>query len=273
MLSLRAARRTVGISGRNIRVASLIGAFPAPGWAAPPRLHTHTAPHPHARLEPPAGVSVEGGEKRTRNSEWNEHDRKGRRRGEGRGQGGGPRGVCLRVPAAPPRRAPQQAICAKRVAARQGKWRGRAEAGGGYTRGGVQGYYRAMGSMRGSAAPIDRREEMPTRKVASAPEAPVPARAATGRRRRARAREAPPERQLTARLFSCGATCARRGGLTRWGKTCAKHPIEPWLPGCRVLPGRVAGLPGCCRVFARLPGLPGAGFAGSAAGCCRVLPG
>ena len=157
MLSLRAARRTVGISGRNIRVASLIGAFPAPGWAAPPRLHTHTAPHPHARLEPPAGVSVEGGEKRTRNSEWNEHDRKGRRRGEGRGQGGGPRGVCLRVPAAPPRRAPQQAICAKRVAARQGKWRGRAEAGGGYTRGGVQGYYRAMGSMRGSAAPIDRR--------------------------------------------------------------------------------------------------------------------
>ena len=35
--------------------------------------------------------------------------------------------------------------------------------------------------------------------------------------------------------------------------------VEPWLPGCRVLPGRVAGLPGCCRVFAGLPG-----------GCCRV---
>ena len=60
--------------------------------------------------------------------------------------------------------------------------------------------------------------------------------------------------------------------------------VEPWLPGCRVLPGRVAGLPGpgCCRVFAGLPVLPGAGFAGSAArlrrcggtsGCCRVLPG
>jgi len=249
MLSLRAARRTVGISGRNIRVASLIGAFPAPGWAAPPRLHTHTAPHPHARLEPPAGVSVEGGEKRTRNSEWNEHDRKGRRRGEGRGQGGGPRGVCLRVPAAPPRRAPQQAICAKRVAARQGSGGVGRRRGGGYTRGGVQGYYRAMGSMRGSAAPIDRREEMPTRKVASAPEAPVPARAATGRRRRARAREAPPERQLTARLFSCGATCARRGGLTRWGKTCAKHPSSrsssfssPALPSTALLALQ------CCRV-------------------------
>ena len=55
--------------------------------------------------------------------------------------------------------------------------------------------------------------------------------------------------------------------------TIAPPWFEPWLPGCRVLPGRVAGLPGCCRVFAGLPGLPGAGFAGSAAGCCRVLPG
>ena len=46
--------------------------------------------------------------------------------------------------------------------------------------------------------------------------------------------------------------------------------FEPWLPGCRVLPGRVAGLPGCCRVSAGLPvscRVPGA------AGCCRVLPG
>jgi hypothetical protein len=132
MLSLRAARRTVGISGRNIRVASLIGAFPAPGWAAPPRLHTHTAPHPHARLEPPAGVSVEGGEKRTRNSEWNEHDRKGRRRGEGRGQGGGPRGVCLRVPAAPPRRAPQH-----KRSARRGSPRVKGRGGVGRRRGGL----------------------------------------------------------------------------------------------------------------------------------------
>eukprot|EP00964_Phaeocystis_antarctica_P031567 scaffold17855_cov52-Phaeocystis_antarctica.AAC.3 len=30
--------------------------------------------------------------------------------------------------------------------------------------------------------------------------------------------------------------------------------VEPWLPGCRVLPGRVAGLPGRCRVSAGLPG-------------------
>ena len=36
---------------------------------------------------------------------------------------------------------------------------------------------------RSAAAPIDRREEMPARKVPSATEAPVPARAATGRRR------------------------------------------------------------------------------------------
>ena len=43
--------------------------------------------------------------------------------------------------------------------------------------------------------------------------------------------------------------------------------VEPWLLGCRVLPGRVAGLPGRCRVGAGVPG----------AGCCRgaagVLPG
>ena len=92
----------------------------------------------------------------------------------------------------------------------------------------------AMGSMRGSAKPIDRREEMPTRKVASATEAPVPARAATGRRRRARAREAPPERQLTARLFSCGATCARRGELPRrrgrMRHTPTRHATSPPFP-------------------------------------------
>ena len=46
--------------------------------------------------------------------------------------------------------------------------------------------------------------------------------------------------------------------------------VEPWLPGCRVLPGRVAGLPGRCRVSA---GLPGAAGCRGAAGCCRVLPG
>ena len=34
----------------------------------------------------------------------------------------------------------------------------------------------------------------------------------------------------------------------------ARLEVEPWLPGCRVLPGRVAGLPGRCRVSAGLPG-------------------
>ena len=36
-----------------------------------------------------------------------------------------------------------------------------------------------------------------------------------------------------------------------------KSVLEPWLPGCRVLPDRVAGLPGRCRV--RLPGCRGQG--------------
>lgn len=43
--------------------------------------------------------------------------------------------------------------------------------------------------------------------------------------------------------------------------------LEPWLPGCRVLPGRVAGLPGRCRVSA---GLPGAGLVIEYARC-RVV--
>ena len=63
------------------------------------------------------------------------------------------------------------------------------------------------------------------------------------------------------------------------------YRIEPWLPGCRVLPDRVAGLPGCCRVSAGLPGagccrgvLPGAlpgceDVRTLPSGCCRVLPG
>ena len=56
------------------------------------------------------------------------------------------------------------------------------------------------------------------------------------------------------------------------------HPLivsrlEPWLPGCRVLPGRVAGLPGCCRVSAGLPGAGCCRVLPGAAGCCRVLPG
>jgi hypothetical protein len=53
--------------------------------------------------------------------------------------------------------------------------------------------------------------------------------------------------------------------------------LTPWLPGCRVLPGRVAGLPGCCRVFAGLPGCAGCRVCRVCcrvtAGCCRVLPG
>jgi hypothetical protein len=61
-------------------------------------------------------------------------------------------------------------------------------------------------------------------------------------------------------------------------RTLSSSSVEPWLPGCRVLPGRVAGLPGCCRLFAGLPGAAGCrvcrvSAAGSAAGCCRVLPG
>ena len=51
-------------------------------------------------------------------------------------------------------------------------------------------------------------------------------------------------------------------------------------PGCRVAGCCRVGLPGCRGVAGCLPGcrvLPGAGFAGSAAGsaagCCRVLPG
>ena len=100
--------------------------------------------------------------------------------------------MCLRVPTARPRStrrgrgAPQQATCTNGLRA------SRAVAGQAVglhqntTSGGEGG---ASGAL---LAPIDRREEMPKRKVASHPEAPVPARAATGRRRaRARARRRP----------------------------------------------------------------------------------
>ena len=72
------------------------------------------------------------------------------------------------------------------------------------------------GCTRGSAAPLDRRErDADERKVASSPEAPVPARAATpgdgGGRKRERRR---PRTHLTARLCThVEATRARRGGL------------------------------------------------------------
>ena len=69
-----------------------------------------------------------------------------------------------------------------------------------------------------------------------------------------------------------------------------RKSFEPWLPGCRVLPGGAAGLPVGCRLAAGLPGcrvlLGAAGCctkgcqvaaglvrAASTSGCCRVLPG
>ena len=102
---------------------------------------------------------------------------KGRRRVEGTGEGGA-RGVPVRADRTAAEHTPRPPSAAasdlhKRVA-RQGQWRGR--------------LWGASGAL---LAPIDRREEMPTRKVASDPEAPVPARAATGRQRRARARARP----------------------------------------------------------------------------------
>ena len=60
--------------------------------------------------------------------------------------------------------------------------------------------------------------------------------------------------------------------IVRYNVVCIN--LKPWLPGCRVLPGRVAGLPGRCRVSAGLPGAAGCrGAAGVLPGCCRVLPG
>ena len=67
------------------------------------------------------------------------------------------------------------------------------------------------------------------------------------------------------------ASCRPQGGAA------GGDELEPWLPGCRVLPGRVAGLPGCCRVFAGLPGCAGCRVCRVCcrvtAGCCRGLPG
>ena len=106
---------------------------------------------------------------------------KGRRRVEGTGEGGA-RGVPVRADRTAAEHTPRPPSAAAsdlhKQVARQGQWRGR--------------LWGASGAL---LAPIDRREEMPTRKVASDPEAPVPARAATGRQRRARAREAPSGRK------------------------------------------------------------------------------
>ena len=131
---------------------------------------------------------------RVRAGRWG---REGRPEGGGGGgegtKGGAARGVPARADRTAAehtprgRGAPQQATCAKRADARQGRWRGQAV--------GLL-HQKAVGKREGARgallAPLDRREEMPTRKVASATGAPVPARAATGRQRRAR-REAPPE--------------------------------------------------------------------------------
>jgi hypothetical protein len=85
------------------------------------------------------------------------------------------------------------------------------------------------GCTRGSAAPLDRRErDADERKVASSPEAPVPARAATGRRRRAQAREAPPQdashsSPLHARRGDPREARRAKGGCRGGGGGCATH--------------------------------------------------
>jgi hypothetical protein len=52
-------------------------------------------------------------------------------------------------------------------------------------------------------------------------------------------------------------------GAMLWGASACRRDLSSGLPGCRVVPGQVAGLPGWCRGGAGVPG----------AGCCRVLPG
>ena len=144
----------------------------------------------------------------------------GRRRGQGRRALQAGRAACACACRPHRRGAPQQATCAKGVDARQGRWRGQA---GGAT----PEHPRGEGDRGLSAAllaPIDRREEMPTRKVASATGAPVPARAATGRRAGGREREKRRPSDSSQRLCACEATCAKRAWLARWGETCAKRP-------------------------------------------------
>jgi hypothetical protein len=148
--------------------------------------------------------------------------REGRPEGEGRGQGRRLRRAARAGRSAAERRSKRPA--------RRGPTRVKGGGGGrlgGYARiphrgegsGEIQG---AGGALR---APIDRREEMPMRKVASATGAPVPARAATRRRAGGREREKRrPGDSSHQRLCACEATCAKRAWLTRWGKTCAKHP-------------------------------------------------
>ena len=91
-----------------------------------------------------------------------------------------------------------------------------------------------------------------------------------GQHRGGRALLEVPSSRSTAAVRRCST--GNLGAAMQAHSSCCVDPatLEPWLPGCRVLPGRVAGLPGCCRVSA---GLPGAAGCRGAAGCCRVLPG
>ena len=133
-------------------------------------------------------------------------------RARGVARGAAPRGVCLRVPTARPRStrrgrgAPQQATCAKRADARQGRGRLHERFG------------RTARPSRGDAD-----EEGGVGPGGAGDGASRHREAAAGATRGA-ARVAVSKRQLTARLCACEATCAKRAGLTRWGKTCAKHP-------------------------------------------------
>jgi hypothetical protein len=47
-----------------------------------------------------------------------------------------------------------------------------------------------------------------------------------------------------------------------WGASACRRDLSSGLPGCRVVPGQVAGLPGWCR-----------GGAGVVPGCTGVVPG
>jgi hypothetical protein len=87
-----------------------------------------------------------------------------------------------------------------------------------------------------------------------------------------------------------GQACSRRTtaprveggeGAMLWGASACRRDLSSGLPGCRVVPGQVAGLPGWCRGGAGVvPGwcrggagvVPGCRVPG-AAGCCRVAAG
>jgi hypothetical protein len=91
-----------------------------------------------------------------------------------------------------------------------------------------------------------------------------------------------------------GQACSRRTtaprveggeGAMLWGASACRRDLSSGLPGCRVVPGQVAGLPGWCRGGAGVvpgwcrggagvvPGWCRGGAGVPGAGCCRVLPG